>query len=149
MIDIRRRYETKETAAFFHVQHMYETILEPGATPPLDLLPFLKYVPERWASWKTLAREVRKEHHALYFGLLGECEARVASGRSDGQEAFMDEVVRRRTEFGLTREMAGSVCYTLLRHHRGLTIFSDISEEYWWRAAPTRLRISYRPSFLL
>jgi hypothetical protein len=71
------------------------------------MLPFLKYIPGRWAPWKSLCREVRRLQRELYFGLLEECEQRVASSSHDGQEAFMDEVVRRQAELGLTREMAG------------------------------------------
>jgi hypothetical protein len=102
-----RRYETKETTAFFHVQHLWGHVLEPGAHPPVDMLPFLKYIPERWAPWKSLCREVRRLQRELYFGLLEECEQRVASVSHGGQEAFMDGVVRRQAELGLTREMAG------------------------------------------
>lgn len=81
--------------------------MEPGAHPPVDLLPFLRYVPERFAAWKSLCRETRRLQRALYFGLLDECVERARSGRHGGQEAFMDEVARRQDELGLTREMAG------------------------------------------
>ncbi|EIN10089.1 cytochrome P450 [Punctularia strigosozonata HHB-11173 SS5] len=101
------RYETKETMDFFHVQHLWEHVLEPGAHPPIDILPFLRYTPERWAPWKSLCREVRRLQRELYFGLLEECEQRVADGSADGQESFMDEVVRHRDDLGLTQEMAG------------------------------------------
>ncbi|KAJ7677849.1 cytochrome P450, partial [Mycena polygramma] len=43
------RFETHETVAFYKVEHEWTTLLEPGATPPLDFFPILKYVPERWA----------------------------------------------------------------------------------------------------
>lgn len=94
---------------------MWEEILEPGAQPPVDLLPFLKYVPERFASWKSLVRETRRRQRELYFGLLEECEARISSGTHDGQEAFMDEVVKRQEQLGLTREMTGWVFSAPLR----------------------------------
>lgn len=40
----------------------WSSLLETGATPPLDLLPFLKYIPEalwpgRWKNWKSRAEE--------------------------------------------------------------------------------------------
>lgn len=60
------RYETRETTAFFHVQHLWEAVLAPGAHPPVDLMPYLKYVPERWAPWKTLCKEIRKLQMGLY-----------------------------------------------------------------------------------
>lgn len=66
------RYETKHAIAFFEIQHLWEHTLEPGAHPPVDLLPFLKYIPERWAHWKGLCADVRKRQRDLYFGLLTE-----------------------------------------------------------------------------
>ncbi|KAL0954810.1 hypothetical protein HGRIS_003756 [Hohenbuehelia grisea] len=99
------RYETKEATAFFEAQHLWELALEPGAHPPVDLLPFLNYIPERWAPWKQLCKETRKRQQALYFGLLEECEARMARGVENG--CFMEEVIQRQVEFGLRRDLVG------------------------------------------
>lgn len=107
------RYETREATAFFEVQHIWEMVLEPGAHPPVDLLPFLKYVPERWAPWKTLCNKTRKMQRALYFGLLAECEERLAKGEENG--CFMDEVIKGREQFGLDREMLAWVAQVVLR----------------------------------
>src|SRR5687768_11007074 len=34
----------------------YSESLEPGANPPVDEFPFLKYIPERFAAWKRRAK---------------------------------------------------------------------------------------------
>ena len=101
------RYETHEAKAFWHVLHEWESLLAPGAQPPVDLLPFLKYIPERWAPWKTLCKEVGRLQRELYYGLLTECEERVRDGKENG--SYMEEVVKRRKEFGMTREQTGYV----------------------------------------
>ncbi|EJD48900.1 cytochrome P450, partial [Auricularia subglabra TFB-10046 SS5] len=106
------RFETTEVTDFFHVQHLWEHALEPGAHPPVDLIPILGKVPERWASWKTLCREVRRLQRKLYFGLLEECENRLKDGKHTG--CFLEEVIERREEFGLTRELAGYLGGVLL-----------------------------------
>lgn len=103
------RYESYEPTAFFHVQHLWESALAPGAQPTVDLLPILKYVPERWAPWKTLCKQVRKAQRDLYFGLLAECEER---GEENG--SYMEEVVRRQKEFGMNREHVGHVYSIIL-----------------------------------
>jgi len=42
-----------------HVPTSYSpTSTNLGATPPVDLLPFLKYIPERFAPWKAKMRQV-------------------------------------------------------------------------------------------
>lgn len=99
------RYETKHTAAFFEVQHLWAHLLQPGAHPPLDLIPIFKYVPERWASWKTLCRQVREKQRDLYFGLLDECRERLQGNQRNN--CFMEQVLLRQEEFGLTNELAG------------------------------------------
>ncbi|KAJ8078284.1 hypothetical protein PM082_000490 [Marasmius tenuissimus] len=99
------QYETPETTAFFIAQHEWELLLEPGATPPLDLLPFLQKVPERWANWKRDVRQCRKHQRDLYFGLLDETKERMDKGEENG--SYMEEVIRRQEEFEMDREMMG------------------------------------------
>lgn len=43
-----------------HAQEELLSLILPGAAPPVDVLPFLKYIPEVLASWKSRARAVRK-----------------------------------------------------------------------------------------
>lgn len=50
----------------------------------MDILPILAMVPERWAPWKTLCREVRRLQRKLYFGLLEECEKRLEDDKHTG-----------------------------------------------------------------
>ncbi|KAK7042226.1 putative cytochrome P450 [Favolaschia claudopus] len=99
------RYETRETTAFFEVQHDWEELMEPGSTPPIDLIPILKYIPERWAKWKQDCTKVRKMQRRLYFGLLDEMKERVGRGEENG--CFMEEILMREVELGVNREMAG------------------------------------------
>lgn len=123
------RYETKEVTSFFRVQHMWEGLLEfgsllpftfdvvvvvsltkcssyrTGALPPMDLIPILKHIPERFAPWKTQARLVRNLQRELYFGLHDEAEKRMADGHENG--CFMEEVLAKREELGMDRELSG------------------------------------------
>ncbi|KAF8209627.1 cytochrome P450 [Mycena galopus ATCC 62051] len=106
------RYETPETTAFFNAQHEWDLLLEPGATPPVDLIPLLKYVPERWAKWKRDCAKTRKLQRELYFGLLDETKERLSRGDENG--SYMEEVLTRQEEFGMNREMAGYLGGTLI-----------------------------------
>ncbi|KAJ7677806.1 cytochrome P450 [Mycena polygramma] len=99
------RYETPETSTFFAVQHEWELVLEPGAAPPVDLIPILKYVPARWAPWKRACALTRRLQRTLYFGLLDETKERLARGEGNG--SYMEEVLARAEEFGMGREMMG------------------------------------------
>ncbi|KAF8176374.1 cytochrome P450 [Mycena galopus ATCC 62051] len=99
------RYETPETTAFFCVIHEWSRVLEPGATPPVDLIPLLKYVPERWAKWKRDCAKIRKLQRDLYFGLLDETKGRLSRGDENG--SYMEEILTRQEELGMEREMTG------------------------------------------
>ncbi|KAJ7779139.1 cytochrome P450 [Mycena metata] len=99
------RYETPETTAFFIAQHKWELVLEPGATPPVDLIPILKYVPERWAKWKRDCATTRRLQRDLYFGLLDETMEKLRRGEENG--SYMEEILTRQEEFGMDREITG------------------------------------------
>ncbi|KAF9269296.1 cytochrome P450, partial [Marasmius fiardii PR-910] len=106
------RHDSRETKAFYECNRLFSETLEPGAHPPVDLLPFLNYIPERWALWKRRAREVRRLQRELYFSLVDECEKRIGEGEENG--CYMEEVLARQKEFGLTREMIGYLGGVLL-----------------------------------
>ncbi|KIO23878.1 hypothetical protein M407DRAFT_15500 [Tulasnella calospora MUT 4182] len=61
-----------------------DDLVKPGSTPPVDLIPILHYVPERWAKWKTLIRTQKERHRVFYDWLLSTVETRIAEGRGNG-----------------------------------------------------------------
>ena len=76
--------------------------------PPVDHLTFLRYLPDRLAPWKRLWKETRRLQRDLYFGLLQQTERRVSDGVRCG--CFMEDILGRQVELGLSREMIGYVC---------------------------------------
>ncbi|CAE6460257.1 unnamed protein product [Rhizoctonia solani] len=106
------RFETQEVVDFFEVQHMWENVLAPGALPPVDSLPFLKWMPRPLAKWKDYCDEIRRRQRNLYFGLLHETEERVANGHENG--SFIEGVLARQKEFGMSREHVGYLGGTMI-----------------------------------
>lgn len=84
----------------------WEHLLFPGSYAPVDFIPLLKYVPARFASWKSVCKMVRKMQRDLYFGLLEEVEQRIAA-KEDGNGCFMEDVVKKAEQWGFDREMVG------------------------------------------
>lgn len=113
------RYESPATAAFFKAQHEWECLLEPGATPPIDMIPLLKYVPERFAKWKRNVRKTRDLQRAVYFGLLDKTKERMQSGEANG--SYMEEILARKQEFGLDYENIGYLGGALIEGGAGST----------------------------
>ncbi|KAJ7893767.1 cytochrome P450 [Mycena leptocephala] len=99
----KRSYEAPEITTFFNVLDNWVRILEPGATPPVDIFPILKLVPERWAKWKRDCSRLRCMQRDLYFGWLEDAKANSQLGEGNG--CYMEEVLRRQDELGMDDEM--------------------------------------------
>ncbi|KAJ7578559.1 cytochrome P450 [Mycena floridula] len=96
------RDSTYEMKVFFEALSIWENVLDPSAHPPVDLLPFLKYVPERWAPWKRLCSRARYLQRGLYLGLVDECEKRIQRNEENG--CYIETILQRQRELGIDRE---------------------------------------------
>jgi cytochrome P450 family 619 len=77
-------------------------INEVGSTPPVDIFPFLKWVPERFlGNWRTRSRIVHDKVHELYGSLLQSVEDRRRA--NGGVYCIADRVLEQNGENGLTR----------------------------------------------
>lgn len=124
-------FESPKVQALYHAQDQFTAILEPGATPPMDEFPLLKYVPAMFARWKVWAKNIRAEQRSLYLALLEETKAIVARGRSTG--SFMGQILCNQEKSGLDDEHVAylggtmvSISFTFVRKH-------EIDWYYRWR----------------
>jgi cytochrome P450 len=69
----------------------YSASLEPGANPPVDEFPFLKYIPEFFASWKKRA----KGSYKCMDDTWNEARRRVDATRAKGirRDAIIDSIL--------------------------------------------------------
>lgn len=65
------KFETAKVRAIYDVQSRFTALLERGATPGVDALPFLEYLPDSTAPWKVAARNIRRDQRALFFSTHG------------------------------------------------------------------------------
>ncbi|ESK90542.1 cytochrome p450 [Moniliophthora roreri MCA 2997] len=105
------RYESADAKAFFKSVEAFNRALAPSI-PPVDLFPFLDYLPEKLAWWGVLAKDVERMQRDLYFGLLNECEKRMQRGEHNG--SYMEELIARQKELGLDRKIIGHLGGVLL-----------------------------------
>ena len=77
-------YDNPFIVEFFETQRKFEHILRPGGTPPVDMIPILKYIPERWAPWKALCKDVRARQQKYFHRLQQKCVERIAKGQQNG-----------------------------------------------------------------
>lgn len=95
-------FDSPKVKALYHAQDQFTSILEPGATPPVDAFPWLRYVPEFFASWKSRAKAIRDEQRSLYFSLMEETKTRVANRAATG--CFMERILQDQAKSGLDDE---------------------------------------------
>lgn len=102
-----------------HMVELYELmeewskVMETGATPPVDILPILKFVPERFfGNWITRSRNVGKAMDALY----GRMVSRVMQRRtkSGNQGSFLDGVLDQQDKLNLSRNEINFLCGVMM-----------------------------------
>lgn len=54
-------FDSPRVKQLYHVQDQNTAINELGATPPVDIFPFLKSLPDFVSPWRIWARNIRKE----------------------------------------------------------------------------------------
>lgn len=80
----------------------FSELADPWAHPPLDMIPILKYVPARWAKWKTLCEEAKRVRGAFFDDITEDFEARYRAGDRTG--SFLEKVLDHPTHFDMTIE---------------------------------------------
>ncbi|OJI96603.1 hypothetical protein ASPVEDRAFT_78369 [Aspergillus versicolor CBS 583.65] len=95
-------FNSPNVQALYDVQNRFTALLEPGAAPPVDAIPFLRYLPESLAPWKRKAREIRRDQRELYFRLYNTTKQRMISGIRTG--CFMEKLIEDQGKNGLSDE---------------------------------------------
>jgi cytochrome P450 len=95
-------FNAPKVRALYHVQDQFTDLVQPGATPPIDEFPVLKYLPEFISPWKTRAKAIRNEQSTLYMALYHEAKAKIAQGK--GLDCFMATLIKGQEKNGLNEE---------------------------------------------
>lgn len=88
-------------------------VMETGATPPVDILPILKWIPERvFGNWITRSRNVGKAMDKLYGRMVSHVMQRRLKSGSRG--SFLDGVLDQQEKLNLTRNQLNFLCGVLM-----------------------------------
>lgn len=90
------------TSKLSELVEIWARINEFGATPPIDIFPFLKWIPERFlGNWVTRTKRVHDAMHELYDGLL---ETIVKRREFVGSlDSLIDKLLDQQEKTGLTK----------------------------------------------
>ncbi|KAK4212170.1 cytochrome P450 [Rhypophila decipiens] len=85
--------QTPHMKELYAVMERWSEVMEVGATPPVDIFPFLKYAPESlFNNWVQRSLDVGNRMKSLYSSMKAQVIARRASG-SQKVPTFMDQVL--------------------------------------------------------
>ncbi|OBT81397.1 hypothetical protein VE02_09805 [Pseudogymnoascus sp. 03VT05] len=93
--------ETEHMGRLYHLMENWSKVMETGNTPPVDIYPFLHYVPERFlGNWRSRASVVRDEMNSLYRRQVERVIARREA--SIVKDSFMDTVLNQNAKLDYT-----------------------------------------------
>ena len=96
----------------YELMEKLSSIFEIGATPPVDILPFLKYLPQSFFNnWKTSSSAVGEAIESLYDPLVSHVIQRRAKKGSN--KSFLDNVLDQQDKLQLTRHELNLMCGNL------------------------------------
>lgn len=80
----------------------FSVLMEPGNTPPVDIYPFLHWIPESFfGNWRSRATNIGDAMNKLYADMLDQVETRRKHEGDKG--AFMDSVLNQNEKLGYSR----------------------------------------------
>ncbi|KAH8077889.1 cytochrome P450 [Cristinia sonorae] len=98
------RTDSEVLREFSRFEHDWEHLITPGHHPPVDFFPLLQYVPETFAPWKGLCRDLKARNDKFYYGLLEACERRMEREEYNG--CFIENILLEKEENGIARKDA-------------------------------------------
>lgn len=100
-----RRGTRRLTERFFAVQDQWTALLDLGASPPLDVWPWLKWVPDvvtPWRGWRRRAAGVKEAQSVLYKELFERGRRGIAEGGAG--DSFLKKLLEGRDKEGFSDE---------------------------------------------
>jgi cytochrome P450 family 619 len=95
----------------YDLMENWSVVMEPGNTPPVDIYPFLHWIPESvFGNWRSRASNVGDEMNKLYADTLDKVDDR---RKHNNMGTFMDKVLDQNEKLGLNRHelyFLGGVC---------------------------------------
>ncbi|KAH6649219.1 cytochrome P450 [Chaetomium tenue] len=105
--------KTKHMVKLYALMENWSKVMEAGNTPPVDIFPFLKLVPERFLGmWRSRAQDVGREMNALYSEWLEYVVRRRQD--SGSRDCFLDRVLDQGEKVGLDKHGLYFLCGTVM-----------------------------------
>ncbi|OXV06661.1 hypothetical protein Egran_05572, partial [Elaphomyces granulatus] len=94
--------ETPHMTELYDIMERWSQVMETGATPPVDILPVLKWIPEKLlGSWVERSMDIGRRMKGLYGSMRRKVTAR-RQGTSTKHSSFLDHVLDQQEKLGFT-----------------------------------------------
>lgn len=94
--------ETPHVVELYDIMERWSKVMETGATPPVDIFPFLKLIPESWfGNWRERSLDVGRRMKKLY----GSMHSKVVTRRrtQGSKKSFIDQVLDQQEKLNFTQ----------------------------------------------
>jgi len=97
-------WESKPVQDIYAVMRAWSSIMETGNTPPVDIFPFLKYLPDFMSDWRKRAKRLSGMMFTSYRALVEEVRDRRARGIK--RNSLMDKIMEEQAAPGFDKTNA-------------------------------------------
>ncbi|KAK5175120.1 uncharacterized protein LTR77_000257 [Saxophila tyrrhenica] len=101
-------FDSPRVKDLYATVHELTNLTEMGSTPPIDIFPFLKLLPDFMSPWRTRAQNLRIEYRRVYNSLVDEGKENLQ--REDAPDCFLKRLLDDAPETGLSAEQITYVC---------------------------------------
>ncbi|KAF8813428.1 putative cytochrome P450 monooxygenase [Phlegmacium glaucopus] len=95
-------FKHSQGEAYFRGIKLANELNDTARFPPVEIMPWIKYIPRWLAPWTTHLDLMKLERNRLFDSLLDECDQAVKMGRGTG--CYIEKVLDRKEELGLSRK---------------------------------------------
>ncbi|KAF8817273.1 putative cytochrome P450 monooxygenase [Phlegmacium glaucopus] len=95
-------YKGSVPETYFEGIKLFNEICDVSAYPPIELFPWVQYIPRWLAPWTKHCDHAKAVRRNLYFSLFEECERNLDAGNTTG--SYIEKVLMNQEELGMTRD---------------------------------------------
>ncbi|KAG8937585.1 hypothetical protein FRC03_008033, partial [Tulasnella sp. 419] len=107
------RINTELSIKFFHSLDILSKVCEPGGAPPVDLLPILDYLPDRFANnWKAKCETIKTLIDEIVLDVVEGASRRLSQGQPNG--SYIEVLMENSEEWELEKDDVSQVAGSLI-----------------------------------
>ena len=107
-------FQSSKVQQIYSIMERFLTLMEPGATPPVDVITILQYLPNFMCWWKREAKAIRKDELELYGALLNETKAKLDRGKCP--DCFLIRMIEDQKKHGISDEWLSYIAGLFVRY---------------------------------